>query len=224
MIWFFLLLHLAPGEKLYYEAKFSFLHLGSMTMGIEDTMVYKDRKCYKIYSALNSNPALKVLFSLNDTITVYTTADSLLPLYYSEKINEGGYHRQTYISFDYDSLRSVYNDTITTEIHKNSRDLLSAWYYLRTVPLIPGDTIYLDIHNVRKNYCVACIIRNEEKIKVGAGDFETIPVILDTKGKGVFGSRGRMEIWYAKEGLIPVQIKASMKFGSLLFKLKEVSN
>ncbi len=224
MIGLFFFLQFSIGEKLSYDAKFSFLHLGQMTIQVEDTITYNGIKCYKISSTLNSNRSLRFLFSINDTITVYTTTDSLLPLFYEEKINEGGYHRQTTITFNHDSLKAVYNDTLNVIIARDSRDLLSCWYYLRTIPLITNDTVCINIHNVKKNYQISCIIGEEKKIKVTAGEFQTIPVILDTKGKGVFGSRGKMEIWYAKKNPIPVQIKASMSFGSLLFKLREVAN
>jgi hypothetical protein len=61
-------------------------------------------------------------------------------------------------------------------------------------------------------------------IKTPAGEFNTVVVQPQTEGKGIFGAKGGMEIWYSETGRIPVQIRASMKFGSVLFKLREVKH
>lgn len=213
------------GEKLDYAAKFSFINLGSMTLEIKDTLTYKGFTCYGFTSILTSNPSLSFLFSLSDTIEVYARTEDLLPIYYEESINEGKYRNHSKLFFDHDSLNVIYDDSLSFDLLEKSRDLLSFWYFLRTIPLEVGDTIPVNIHKSKENYEILCHIEKKERIKTPIGEFNTILVSPQTEGKGIFGSGGEMDIWYSDdEARYPVQIKAKMKFGSVLFKLKGVKN
>jgi len=223
MINLFFIVSLVIGEKLEYSAHFGFLRLGKMTLNIEDTLTYKNRKCYRISSYLNSSPGLKFLFSLNDTVEVYTMQDNLLPLSYEEKIKESKYRYHTRLLFNHESLFVICDDTLRDKISKDTYDLLSFWYYFRTIPLVEGDTIRLNIYQSKTNYKIESFIRNGGVVKTALGEFKTKVVVPETKGRGIFGSKGGMEIWYTDdERKLPVQIKTSMKYGTILFKLKEV--
>lgn len=218
-----LLLSFTLGERLEYDAKFSFLNLGSMTLEVEDTLTYRGTHCYLISSVLNSTNSLRFLFSIDDTIEVYTSTEGLIPRLYRERINESGYQRESNIFFDNEARSVSYNDTLTIEIAEDTRDILSFWYYLRLIPLEVGDTIWLSIHNALENHDIMCSVEGHEMIKTRAGEFNTIVVKPQTEGKGIFGARGGMVIWYSEVERLPVQIRASMKFGSVLFKLREVN-
>lgn len=213
------------GERLEYTAKFGFLHLGTMTLEIRDTVMYNDTDCYLFTSVLSSNQSLKFLFSLNDTIEVYARRHDLLPLFYEKSVNEGDYRNRSKIHFDHDSLSATYDDSLHFKLLEESRDLLTFWYYLRTVPLIIGDTINLNIHESKENYRVDCFVAKKEAVKTYVGSFYTILIEPRTKEEGMFSAKGGMQIWYSDdEARYPVQIKTKMKFGSILFKLKGVTN
>ncbi len=212
-----------PGERLEYEAKWSFLTLGTMTLEIIDTVDYDGFHCYHISSLLTSNPRLSFLFTLNDTIEVYTRTDDLLPLYYEEMINEGKYKSRSRLTFNHDSLVVNYDDTLFLELLENSRDLLSFWYYLRTIALEVGDTIPVNIHKSQENHEILCYVVEEKVVKTPLGEFNAVLVTPQTQGKGIFGSGGGMDIWYSRdEYRYPVLIKAKIKKGSIQFKLKGV--
>jgi len=215
------LLSFSLGERLEYDAKFSFLNLGTMVLEVKDTLTYEDTHCYLISSILNSTRALRFLFSIDDTIEVYTRSDLLVPLLFRERINESGYRRASNLYFDHELQNVTYDDSVVCSIAPSTRDLLSFWYYLRQIPLVIGDTIVLSVHNARENHDIRCVVRGREQIKTGAGEFNTILVEPQTDGKGIFGAKGGMEIWYSEDDRLPVQIRASMKFGSVLFKLRE---
>ena len=66
MILVVLLLGFSLGERLEYDAKYSFLNLGTMILEVEDTLTYRGTDCYLISSALNSASSLRFLFSIDD--------------------------------------------------------------------------------------------------------------------------------------------------------------
>jgi len=219
------LLVFSPGERLVYSAKYEFLNIGRMVLEVKDTITYEGRKCYRITSTLASNPRLNFLFSLNDTVETIMTQDSLLPLWSGEKIHEGKYAVRTRIAFDQKQQVAVYDDTLTISTLPDTRELLSFWYYLRTLPLAEGNPLKINVHKSRKNYAIECPVTKGERIRTGIGDFNTILVSPQTKDKGIFGTKGGMEIWYAEDSIrYPVQIKTTMKYGKIVFKLQEVEN
>jgi hypothetical protein len=218
-------LSFSPGERLEYVGKFSFINLGSMTLQVIDTVVHDDQLCYHFSSILNSNPGLRFLFSLNDTIDVLSRADSLLPLLYEERKHEGSYEIHSQMVFDHNGLTVTYDDTLQCDLEASSRDLVSFWYYLRTVPLYVGETVFVNIHASKDNYVIPCYVEKEELIHTACGEFNTVLVRPQTEEKGIFGSGGGMDIWYdLDEPHYPVQIKAKTKSGSVLFKIKEISH
>lgn len=224
MFWLFLLAF-GPGERLVYSAKYGFLNIGRMILEVKDTLTYADRECSRITSALASNPKLNFLFSLNDTVETIMTRDRLLPLWSAEKIHEGKYAVQNRIRFDQVQQVAVYDETLTISTLPDTRELLSFWYFLRTQPLVENETISVNVHKSKKNYAIKCRISSGGQIKTGSGEYRTILVTPQTKDKGIFGSQGGMEIWYSDDSLCyPVQIKTSMKYGKILFRLEEVKN
>jgi hypothetical protein len=223
MIPLLFLLTLSPGETLVYEAKFAFISLGSMELSIEDTVMYNETSCYVLRSILASNPSLNWLFSLNDTITVHSRTEDLIPLVYEENIHESNYTSVSKVIFDHDGLQAWCEDTTSISIAPETRDMVSFWYYLRTIPLVVADTIRLDVYASMENHTIECPVVKKEVIETSLGEFNTILVAPQTEGKGVFGSSGSMDIWYSDDNdRYPVRIKARMKTGSILFTLKEV--
>lgn len=225
MILLLFVLGFSTGERLVFTAKYEFLNIGRMVLEVKDTLTYEDRECYRITSILASNPKLHFLFSLNDTVETIMTRDSLVPLWSEEKIHEGKYATRTRIAFDQKEQVAVYDDTLTISTLPVTRELLSFWYYLRTLPLTVNDTLKVNVHKSRKNYAIDCLVTKGDKIKTGLGDFSTILVSPQTKDQGIFGAKGGMEIWYADDSMrYPVQIKTNMKYGKIVFKLQEVIN
>lgn len=211
-------------ERLQYDAKFGFLNLGSMELEITDTNTIDGTLCYTISSRLNSNPDLNFVFSLNDTINVFTTINELLPVYYEKRVHEGKYINYHKIHFYHDSLYVKVNDTVKVTITEPSRDLLSFWYLLRRIALIEGDTIRIALFEGKEQHIIECIVRKKEIVKTPLGKFSAIRVTPQTKGKGVFGPSGSMDIWYTDDSKrFPAQIKTNLKFGTVTFKLTGVS-
>jgi hypothetical protein len=223
MIPLLFILTFSPGETLVYEAKFAFISLGSMKLSIDDSVTYNEIPCYILHAVLSSNPDLSWLFTLNDTITVYSDTSSLIPRTYEERIHESNYTSSLRVIFDHEGLQAWCDDTLAITISPETRDMVSFWYYLRTIPLIVDDTIRLDVYASMETHTIDCPVVKKEVINTPLGEFNTIQVAPQTEGKGIFGSSGSMDIWYSDDSeRFPVRIKARMKTGSIVFTLKEV--
>ncbi len=208
------------GERFEYKAQYGFLELGRMVLEVMDTIDYAQKRCYVLSSRLNSNPQLGFIFSLNDTIEVWTTIDSFLPVVYKKCVHEGKYVNMTHLEFDHNKLLVYEGDSLKDTLIYPARDLLSLWYYLRTIPLVENDTFNVIIYEGEDNNSVQCVVNKKGNFKTMLGNFEATKIRLKTKAKGVLGSSGSMEIWYsADSNRIPLQIKAHLKFGTVIFRI-----
>jgi hypothetical protein len=85
---------------------------------------------------------------------------------------------------DFHPGRSVvsYSDGEAVSADSCARDLLSTWYYFRTLPLVPGDTVRAKLHVDRRNYELVAVARAAKTVNTPAGVFDCIVVVPNTGG------------------------------------------
>ncbi|MGH9881657.1 MAG: DUF3108 domain-containing protein, partial [Pyrinomonadaceae bacterium] len=104
------------------------------------------------------------------------------------------------------------------------QDVLSAIYFLRTQPLVPGKTVPLTISNSGKIYQVPIRVIEKKRMKTVLGKVETIRVLAGVFGPGgLVGSEGEFSIWLtADERHIPVKARVKHEYGTFEIKLKKI--
>jgi hypothetical protein len=121
---------------------------------------------------------------------------------------------------NYDPERSVvdYSDSSVCSLETGARDLLSTWYYFRTLPLAPGDTVRTALHVDRRNYQLVAVARSAKTVSTPAGVFDCIAVVPNAGGP--LGTVYLSD----DEGRIPVSIRT--RFGGLVVSalLRSVSS
>jgi hypothetical protein len=111
------------------------------------------------------------------------------------------------------------------EVPRYVQDILSSFYYVRTLPMEIGS--YFDIDNLSDKtvYPLRILIHKKEKIKVPAGEFKCIQVEPVIRGEGIFNQKGRLKIWLTDdERKIPVLMKSEVFIGSVDAKLVKIKN
>jgi hypothetical protein len=75
-----------------------------------------------------------------------------------------------------------YSDGQVIETEQATRDMLTTWYYLRSLPLAPGDTVRFPVHVDRRNYALVAAVRGSKPVKTPAGTFDCISVLPRAAG------------------------------------------
>jgi hypothetical protein len=153
--------------------------------------------------------------------TVYSIIDSrgIYPLRFEKRLHEGGYHAR--ISAEYDQARHLIatQDTVMS-IEPFTHDVLSAFYYIRTRPLKVGDSFDLAAVSGKKKYNLKVFCHGKERIKVPAGEFETLIVEPVLKDDGLFKAKGKLIIWVTDdEHHMPVKMQSKIPVGSIKAEL-----
>ena len=97
-------------------------------------------------------------------------------------------------------------------------DILSSFYYARTLPLKPGEHYEISVFSDEVAYQLAINVHPKvQKISVPAGKFECVridPVIL---GDGIFKAKdGKMSMWLTNdEKKMPVLLRSRVFIGAV---------
>ncbi|HOA83132.1 MAG TPA: DUF3108 domain-containing protein [Thermodesulfovibrio thiophilus] len=154
------------------------------------------------------------------------------PTYFALVQNEGKYKGNKETIFDYNNKEIIFinnlknNTTYHKNIDKMFMDVLSGFFYLRTLPIKLNEPVSLDIFDSNKFTTVQIQPIKEEKIELSDNkqiDAILIKPKLDTEG--LFKRKGDILIWLSKDDKkIPLKIETRVPVGHVVAELKEYKN
>lgn len=105
------------------------------------------------------------------------------------------------------------------------QDVLSAIYFLRTVPLATGKTLELAISDSGRVYQVPVRVVEKKKMKTVLGRVEAVRVDPELFGpNGMMARDGHISIWYTNDQRrIPVKAKIKTEYGTFDVSLRKVT-
>jgi hypothetical protein len=100
--------------------------------------------------------------------------------------------------------------------------IMSAFYFVRTMPLTVGDTSRFSAVSGKKRYELKVVVHGHETLKTDFGKLQTIKVEPMLDGDGIFNSKGRIFIWFTDDDRrIPVLMECEIALGSIKARLIE---
>ena len=154
-----------------------------------------------------------------------------------KNLHEGTFHNTSVIRFDRKGEKAWLSDTVFTDMKtrkvKRSADtavtiqgvehsIMSAFYYVRTMPLTVGDTSRFSAVSGKKRYELKVLVHGKEQLKTAIGTVNTVKIEPVLDGDGIFNSKGRIFIWLTEdERRIPVLMECEIALGSIKAKLKK---
>ncbi len=214
----FIFLLLPVGEQLHYTIRFGPFRVGTLDLTIKNIEVISEESCYHFTAHLKSNPGWRFLFSIDDWLESYTRINDFATLRSYKRSAESKYQNETRADFDYQSMKIIYSDSSVFELKPEAKDLLSVWYYFRTLPLKHRDTLLTQIHLNKKNYDVKIKISGPQTVKTGIGKFECIIIKTETSGNQDIGT-----VYISDdERKVPAMIKKKFSIGHIVAILKEI--
>ncbi|MRR52982.1 MAG: DUF3108 domain-containing protein [Deltaproteobacteria bacterium] len=207
-------------EKLIYDLTWTGIKAGTATQEIT-----ADKGEIKIVSIARSADWITVFFPVEDRIESVLTSnpDSNFghSKSYSLKTREGNHRRDREIQFNHAKGIAYYKDNLNGEkkelpIVPATLDTLSSFYYVRTLNLEVGKSVFLTILDNTKTWKVEVQVLRKEKIKTSLGTFSTIVIKPLMQSEGIIDRKGDMLIWLTDDSrLLPVKMKTKVKIGSV---------
>jgi hypothetical protein len=208
----------AVGERLEYDVRFGKLKVGSASMELADVQAIRDRETWHTIFQVHGGT---FFYRVNDTYESWIDTHTGNSLRFRKDQNEGGRDvEQIYNMFPERSVFIEEGDTAVASV-SNPLDDGSFLYFIRTIPLVVGQSYSFDRYFKPDRNPVTIKVVRKDTIDVPAGRFPAIVVQPVIKSKGIFSENGRAEVWLSDDSnRIMLQMKSGLSFGSINLYLK----
>jgi hypothetical protein len=211
-----------PGERLVFSIDYGLINAGEGTLEVLGLVQYEDAVCYAIESKATSNRFFSTFYKVRDRIISYIDARGLYSRYFHKRLREGDYRKNVEVTFDPETGIARYADGHEVETVPGVHDVLSAFYYVRTLDLKVGDVYDVPAHSSRKTYPLKVFVHGRERVTVPAGTFDCYVVEPKLEGEGLFKHEGALTLYMtADQYKIPVLMKTKVPVGSIDASLTE---
>jgi hypothetical protein len=227
------------GEKITYKVYYDALLTGKVTAG-EAELEVKDeakqiagRNTYHIVGLGVTKGTFNFFFKVVDRYETYIDVQAMVPWLFIRRVNEGGYKISQDVTFNQyknvaSSLNNKNNKNTATVIKANVQDIISAFYYARTidysnakigqefpVPFFLDDTVYTS----------TLVYKGKENVKIGIGTFKCLKFSPSVATGTVFKDQFPMTFWISDDkNHVPVLVESAILVGSVKLELIKYSN
>lgn len=213
------------GRSYVYSAEWHLITAGTGVVRME--AAGKDRK---VTASAESSGAVNVLFPVHDRFESRFDPRTFCSLSIFKHSEEGSHKRETSIHFDYARKKSTLDEKnlktgetkhVENDLAGCATDVITGFYYLQSLPLQPGARYEFPISD-GKTTIVRATVEKRDQIKVPAGTFPAVLVTAEATS-GSLQSKGKVWVWYSEDpNHTPVQMRAKLGWGTLLFRLQRI--
>jgi hypothetical protein len=207
------------GERTTYNVKFGIIHVGSGYMEVAGIDTVRGRDAWHTVFKTEGGA---FFLHVNDVLESWFDTTTLSSLRFVQHIREGSYVRDRDYEIYPDRAVYVYNNKPEQPSVSEPLDDGSFLYFIRTLPLVVGETYTFDRYfNPKSNPVIIHVLRRE-RITVPAGTFNAIVVQPIIKTTGIFSDKGEAQVWFSDDSTrVMLQMKSKLSFGSIDLYLRE---
>jgi hypothetical protein len=213
------------GEKLTYDVRFGSIKVGTGSMEVRGLESVRGERAYHTVFRVKGGTAF---YNVDDQFESWFSAENLSSLRFYKDQAEG-FNKPKTTQYDIFPDRGSYDEITDSEGEQpsvsNPLDDGSFLYFIRTVPLVVGQTYSFNRYFKPDRNPVTISVVRRERITVPAGTFDAIVVQPTIKSKGIFSEGGHAEVWLSDDDRrMVLQVKSQLKFGSLNLYLTSAKN
>ncbi len=212
-------------EKLHYDLTWAGIKTGEAVLEAK-----KNGASIQFISKANSTKLVSVFHRVEDIVVSTLKKENPgglydnfvgVPYHYKIRLREGRYRRDKEVMLDHTAKKATYINHLNREkmnfdINESAMDPLSSFYYVRTLPLEVGKSVYVDVFDNKKLYKAEVQVLKREVVETPAGTFNTILIKPIIKSEGIFHKKGDLYIWLTDDSKrIPVLLKTKVSIGSV---------
>ncbi len=207
-----------PGEQMTYDVRFGAVRVGSGSMEVAGIERVRGIRAWRTVFTVQGGT---VFYKVNDRMESWMDVSSLSSLRFIQDLEEGGRERERHFEIFPDRAVFTENGGEEQPSVSNPLDDASFLYFVRTVPLVVGQTYTFNRYFRPDRNPVTIHVVRRERVRVPAGTFDAVVIRPVIKTRGIFSERGQAEIWLTDDDRrMMVQMKSRLSFGSLNLYLR----
>ncbi len=207
------------GERFEFTVRYGPIKAGSAVMEVDRVADCGGYPTYHIVSTAKSSRFFSLFFRVNDKVESFVDTAGIFTRRFEKHIREGKFKADKTTNFDQvKHLAITGKDTIKT--YPFVQDMLSAFYYARTLKMEVDKPIFVNNHTDRKNYPIEVKVHRKQRVKTKAGTFNCLMIEPVLRTASIFENKGRLLIWVTDDKYkMPVMMKSKVFIGSITTEL-----
>jgi len=221
------------GEKLTFSINYGIIKAAEATLETQSDILF-DRPVWVITSRAKTYPFFDSVFKVRDIVQSWWDKENLHALRFSKRLSEGKYKQYRVHTYDHENQSSIYQSwnfkkqefkTKQIKIPSGTQDILSAFYSVRQLNLIPGSKTMVDITVDGNTYRTEVVVHRRETINSIFGKMECLVIEPKLKSEGVFKQSGRILIWVTDDQYkVPLKMTSQITFGAFTAIIRAAEN
>ena len=215
-----------PGERLTFEAKWSFVPVGEAVLEVMPPTSVKGVKARHFLMTVKTNKFADVFYKVRDRFDSYADMDMTRSIFY-KKLQQGKTKRDAAAHFDWKKGEVYYKNfdfkRSPIKLLAGSFDPLSVFYFFRLHDLAQNKEIKTPVTDGKKCVMGKAKVIRREKIKLKSGTYDSYLVEPELKHiGGVFekSKNAKLQIWVTADDLrIPLRVKSKVVVGHFVAEL-----
>lgn len=185
----------------------------------------------RVTAIADSLGVVNLMYTVHDRFESYFDPRSSCSQRIVKHAEEGKRRRDSEIQFEYSRRKAVRSDKdlktgeinrVESDIPGCVTDVVTGFYYVASQPLTIGTHYTFPISDGPKTTDVTAKVETTEQVKVPAGNFQTLRVQAEPVS-GALKGKGKISVWFTNDvNHTPVQMRAKLGWGTLLFRLQRV--
>jgi hypothetical protein len=214
--------------------KYEFIGAGNASMEVKSGDPVDGRPTWHIVSEARSNGFVDAFFKVRDVNSSVIDSESLASVSFHQNLKEGHYHviRNTKLNYEtgtyqYERIYKGKTNTHDGTIQEPLQDILSAFFYTRTMDLELGKEYDIRVFSDRDVYPLKVKVHPKlQNISVPAGKFSCMRIDPELQGDAIFKAKeGKMTIWLTNdERKMPVLLRSRVFVGAFDAELISFEN
>jgi hypothetical protein len=222
------------GERYLFDVTYFGATAGEFELSILPQKVIAGRQSYHFRGQARSSSVFSLFYSVNDVAESFMDAEGLFSHKFSLKIDESKQQRDLLELYDQRAHKVYYwskldhktkgkrLDQFEIPIDPYAQDGLSAFFYVRALPLELGQAYEFPLVTNGKMRNVRVTVLRKEKLTTRLGEFDAIVLKPEVVLDGVLKNTGDSFLWVSDdERRILLKIDAKIKVGSVIGYLRE---
>jgi hypothetical protein len=222
-------------EDYYFAIKWGIITAGYSNLSVMGIENVGGRPAFHLVSTAHSAGVVNTFYQVYDRNDAWVDTGSLTTVSYQKHIREG--HYQIDETVDIDQVNHRFKDH-SYRIDKKKfedkegvlppyvLDVLGSLFYVRTLPMVVGQSYSIDVYSGEKVYPLTVDVRRREKVNVPAGKFDCFVVEPLLREPGIFVTKGKkLQVWLtADENRMPVMMRSEVFIGHVSAELLSYHN